>query len=359
MTRYVVKRLGAGVIVVFALTFVTFAVFRLIPYNAGHIIVGPTPTPAQLQAADHQLGVDQSLPVQYWHFLGRLAHGSLGRTFTGESLNGLMASTIPVTALLVAGGALLMLAIALPLAIASARHAGTAIDRGILVVSILGIALHPFVVAVILKDVFGTHLHFLPYGGYCPMHRAAKFHPPPGPPLPPFELAEAASGAHGGAGTCRGEPWPWLWFQHMVLPWVTFALFLLPFYVRILRTRLIENYNEPYVTVARAKGASERRILARHLLRIVFATTLAMLALDVGTAVTAAIYVESAYSVPGLGRLAVQALGSGGEQGYDLPTVAAIVLVVAVLVTVLSLLADLGAARLDPRITLGSSRRQH
>ncbi|HEX6762638.1 MAG TPA: ABC transporter permease [Gaiellaceae bacterium] len=356
-TRYVLRRLGAGIVVVVALTFVTFAVFRLIPYNAGHIIAGPTPTPAQLEAADHQLGVDQSLPAQYGHFLWRIVHGNLGRTFTGESVNALMASTIPVTALLVAGGALLMLAIALPLAIVSARHAGTAIDRGILVVSVLGIALHPFVVAVVLKDVFGTHLHFLPYGGYCPMHHVGPPVVPPGSNETLSQAADSSAAFHGGE-TCRGEAWPWLWFQHMVLPWVTFALFLLPFYVRILRTRLVETYAEPYVVVARAKGASERRILARHLLRIVFATTLAMLALDVGTAVTAAIYVESAYSLPGLGREALTALGSGGEQGYDLPTMAAIVLIVAVAVTVLSLLADLGAARLDPRIALGSSRRE-
>jgi peptide/nickel transport system permease protein len=354
VTTYTVRRLGWGVLVVIALTFTTFAVFRLIPYNPGYIVAGPRATPSQLRAADHQLGVDQSLWRQYGNFLWRLVHANLGTSFTGRRLNGVMASAFPVTALLVVGGMLLMLAVAVPLALASARRAGTAIDHAILAVSVLGIALHPFVVGVLLKQIFGVGLGVLPLGGYCPMHHVGPPQLQPGSYLSPADVAAAS---HGGA-TCAGAPWPWLWFSHMVLPWLTFALFFLPFYVRMLRTRLVESYGEPWVTVARAKGASELRILARHLLRAVAGTTVAMLALDIGTAVTASIYVESIYSLPGLGHLALIALGANGltEAGYDLPTMAMIVLTVAVSIVVLNLLADLVAARLDPRIQLAGRR---
>jgi ABC-type dipeptide/oligopeptide/nickel transport system permease component len=355
MSGYALRRLGWGVVIAVSLTFMTFAVFRLIPYNPGYIVAGPTATPAELRAADHQLGVDQTLWRQYGNFLWRLGHANLGTSFTGQHLNRVMAATVPVTALLVAGGMLIMLALALPLALVSARRAGSGIDHAILAVSVLGIALHPFVVGILLKQLLGVDLGALPLGGYCPLHHVGPAHLEPGSLITP---AEASAAAHGGA-TCAGAPWPWLWLSHMILPWFTFALFFLPFYVRILRTRLVESYAEPWVNVARAKGASEQRILRHHLLRAVAGTTVTMLALDIGTAVTASIYVETIYSLPGLGHLALTALGANGltESGYDLPTMAAIVLAVAVAIVVLNLLADLVASKLDPRIQLAGNRR--
>ncbi|HEX5448941.1 MAG TPA: ABC transporter permease [Gaiellaceae bacterium] len=352
MTIYVLRRLIWGVVVAISLTFITFAVFRLIPYNPGYILAGPKATPAQLRVADHKLGVDVSLWHQYGRFLWRLAHADLGTSFTGEHINPVIVATLPVTGLLVLGGMLIMLAIALPLAVLSARRAGSAIDQLVLAVSVLGIAMHPFVVGVVLKQIFGVHLGILPLGGYCPMHHVGPSHGEPGTYLTPGELSAQA---HGGA-TCAGSPWPWLWFSHMILPSLTFAFFFLPFYVRILRTRLVESYAEPWVNVARAKGASELRIVMRHLLRVVAGTTAAMLALDIGTAVTASIYIETIYNLPGLGHLALTALGANSftESGYDLPTMAAIVLIVAVTIVVLNLLADLLAKRLDPRIKLTS-----
>jgi len=354
VTGYVLRRLGFGAIVIVVLTFVTFAVFRLIPYDPGYIVAGPRATPAELRAADHRLGVDRTLWEQYGRFLWRLGHGDLGTSFTGLHLNAQMAATLPVTALLVAGGVLLMLAAALPLAVASARRAGSGLDHVILAVSVLGIALHPFVVGVVLKQIFGVGLGVLPLGGYCPLHHVGPPRTPPPPSLGYLTPAQWSAETHGGA-TCSGAPWPWLWASHMILPWLTFAFFFLPFYVRMLRTRLVESYAEPWVTVARAKGASEVRILVRHLLRAVAGTTVTMLALDIGTAVTAAIYVETIYALPGLGHLALTALGANSltEAGYDLPTMAAIVLVVAAAIVVLNFLADLVAARLDPRIRLG------
>jgi len=349
---YVLRRLLWGVVVIVVLTFTTFAVFQLIPYNPGYILDGPDATPSQLQVADRKLGVDRSIWHQYGSFLWRIVHGNLGTSFTGRRLNAELAAALPVTGVLVIGGAILMLMLAVPLALVSARRAGTWIDHGVLVFSVFGIALHPFVVGVVLKQIFGQYLDLLPLGGYCPMH-----HVGPAPPAPVGYLtaAELQVSAHGGAN-CHGAPWPWLWFEHMVLPCCTFALFFLPFYVRMLRTRLVESWGEPWVVVARAKGASEARILVRHLWRAVTGTTIAMLALDIGMAVTAAIYVETIYALPGVGRLALTALGANGltESGYDLPTMAAIVLLVAAAIVVLNTLADLLATKLDPRIELSS-----
>lgn len=363
MTRYLARRLLWGLGLLLAISFVTYAVFSLIPYDPGRILYPPgaSLTPAQLRAADHKLGVDQPFYVQYVHFLRHLVeHGSLGRSFTGLSMNSLIAETAPVTGLLILGGALLMLALALPLALLSARYPNTPIDRAVLAVSVLGIALHPFVVGVILKQVFGHTLHVLPPGGYCPMHHleppktiydpdlrmTVPFHTLTHQQLVDLRYYDTP------AGYCSGAAWPVRWLQHMVLPWVTFALFFLPFYVRIIRARLIEAYEEPHVLTARAKGASELRVLVGHLLRLVSATVVSMFAFDVGVGITAAMYVETVYALPGLANQALVALGTQAVPGYDLPMMASIVIVVAAGITVLNILADLAATHLDPRIHL-------
>ena len=345
--RYVIRRLASGVLMLLALTFVTYAVFFLIPWDPGHILAGPNATKAQLAAADHKLGVDRPIYAQYGSFLWRLVHGDLGHSFLGVSINDTIASAGPVTGLLVLGGGVVLLLLAVPLALLSALRARTLVDRAVLTFSILGIALHPFVVGVVLKQIFGIELHLLPAGEYCPLHHV--------PPPSAYELEQVRLGRMLPT-PCHHGPWLLAWFEHMILPWLTFALFFLPFYVRIIRSRLIDTLGEPHVLTARAKGASELRILTRHVLRATLATVLAMLAIDLGTSITAAIYVEATFRLPGLGVTALGALAaSPSEQGYDLPIVVGIVFVIACAVVVLNVAADVGAALLDPRARASSS----
>jgi peptide/nickel transport system permease protein len=367
MGRYAVRRLLLGLLLLLALTFCTYAVFAIIPYDPGRIAFAPGAfvSKAQLRAVDHRLGTDRPFYVQYWHFLHRLLlHGQLGNNFKGLPLNTIVAHAAPVTALLVFGGAVLMIALALPLAILSARHPNSHLDRAILLVAVIGIALHPFIVGVILRHTFATSLHLLPTGGYCPLHQIAR---PTGQPNLPNQLSPQASLAllndaliqqQLGSPTylaCHGQPWPLLWTEHMILPWITFALFLLPFYVRIIRSRLLETYGEPFILTARAKGASETRILIKHVLRPISGTIVTLLAFDLGVAITAALYIETVYRLPGLAHEALIALGTQGgvEAGYDLPTMTAIVLVTTTAIVTLNLAADILAAHLDPRIRLG------
>jgi peptide/nickel transport system permease protein len=340
VSGYVVRRTLSGVAMVLALVFATFAVFSLIPFDPGHILVGPAPSSAQLRQADHVLGIDRPFYVQYVQFLRRLVlHGSLGRSFLGQPIDKIVADTAPVTIALVVGGAVLTLLLAIPLAILSARRPDSRIDRIVLAVSIVGIALHPFAVGALLRRGFGQSLHVLPASGYCPWHRLQR-----PPPTETFVSHWAV---------CHGAPVAWLWFSHLVLPWVTFALFFLPFYVRLIRARLLETYEEPFVLTARAKGASELRILGRHALRFVAGTVVTMAAFDVGASVTAAIYVEWVFGLHGLASEVLLALGTDpSEPGYDLPLMTGVVVVVATSVVTLNLLADLVASWLDPRIRL-------
>jgi peptide/nickel transport system permease protein len=332
---FLARRLGSGVLLVLALTLVTYLVFFTIPANPTCLAIdcgpGNATTPAQFAAARHQLGLDRPVLEQYGLFLWNLVrHGSFGESFTDRySIRSALAHTLPQTASIVLGGALLLVLISLPLGAISALRAHGALDRGLLAFSLVGIALHPFVVGLLLKKVFAQTLGIAPFAGYCPLR------------------GHGTVGAFGTEQACGG---PLDWAYHLYLPWLVFALFFLPLYTRMFRARLLQTIGEPYVRTARAKGASEARVLGRHVFRNAVLPILPMLAMDVGTAVTTAIYVETIFGIGGLGAFAVSAL-SGNGGGYDLPAVVGIVFVVACAVVVLNFLADVAIAVLDPRIT--------
>ncbi|HZQ64696.1 MAG TPA: ABC transporter permease [Gaiellaceae bacterium] len=330
MTAYVVRRVLSAVLLLLSISLVTYLVFYTIPTNPACVVVDCGPgnhtTPEQLHAAEHLIGVDQPVLVQYGHFLWRLvSRGSLGRSFTGnESVTAIIGQTLPVTASLVLGGAVLLLLLAVPLAIVAARRPRSPVDRGLLAAAIVGIAVHPFVLAIGLRSIFARHLGIAPRGGYCTL-------------LP--------------SDGCSG---PASWAYHMYLPWLTFALFFLPLYMRMIRARVLETMGEQFVIAARAKGVPESRLVVSHVLRNTMGPVLAMVAVDLGTAITAAIYVETIFGLPGLGHEAVEALAGAG--GYDLPVVVGIVLTIAVGVTLLNTAADLAIAGLDPRVRLGAGK---
>lgn len=327
MIAYVVRRVLAGLFLILSLGLATYVVFYTIPTNPACEVVDCGPgnhtTPEQLKAAEHEIGVDKPVLEQYGLVLWRIVdRGSLGHSFVGnESVNGIIERTLPVTASLVLGGAVLLLLLSVPLAIVAARHPRSLTDRGLLAVALIGIAVHPFVLGIGFRSLFAHHLGVAPSQGYCTLF--------------------SSSGCNGPAD----------WAYHLYLPWITFALFFLPLYMRMIRGLLLETMGEQYVSAARAKGASEVRVMRKHVLRNAIPPVLALLAVDAGTAITAAIYVETIYGLPGIGHEAVVALT--GQGGYDLPVVFGIVFTIAVAVTVLNMAADLAIAGLDPRVRLG------
>jgi peptide/nickel transport system permease protein len=325
VAAYVIRRVASALVLLFALTLVTYAVYFKIPSDPGLYIIGnPHPTPAQIKAADHKLGTDRPVIVQYLSFLDRMLHGNLGRSYaSGEPVVSIIRASAPVTASVVLGGAVLLSMAAVALGILSALRGHSRLDWVVATLPLLGIALHPLAVGLILRSTFASHLHVAPSGGYCSL-------------------------AGGGGGGCSGFEH---WFSHLILPWVTFALFLLPLYVRMVRTRVLETLDEPHVMVARGKGATERRVVGMHVMPLVLPSLVAMLAMDAGAALTAAIYIEVAFGLPGLGQTALFA--QQGFVGFDLPVITGIVVVVAGAVIALNAVADIVAVRLDPRLELG------
>jgi peptide/nickel transport system permease protein len=329
----------AGIALLFALTMVTFLIFKAAPLDPGCFVVACGPgvetTDAQLKAARHKLGADRPIYVQYADFMWHLLRtGSFGRSFAGLSIGTSLKMALPQTAFIVLGGMALLLVAAVPLGVLSALKANTRIDRFVLFASIFGIALHPFVVGFLLRKVFADWIDVAPKEGYCPIGGGPR--------------SQAHLYLYGNMKPPVCDHGVRDWASHLVLPWVTFALFFLPLYMRIIRTRVLDTLHSPHVATARAKGASELRVLRKHVLRIAMVPVIPMVAMDIGGALMAALYIEISFDFNGLGQLVLGLLQSE-TPAFDLPLVAAVFMVVGAAVIVLSLIADVVQFGLDPR----------
>jgi peptide/nickel transport system permease protein len=342
---YVVRRLSIGLVLLFVLSVITFWLYFTLPINPASILFADIrrATPAEIAAAERALGLDQPVYVQYGKFVGRAVRGDLGFSWSAydiESGEGAPVAPIvlraaKVTGSLVLGGLALVLLIAIPLGSWLATRPRSAADRLVLVLSLAAISTHPLVVGLLLKLFVARRWDALPTGGYC-----SFFAPQPAEngPAPPPIAGPPVAAACGGAVE---------WASHLVLPWLTFALFFTALYVRMMRSQTIDVLHEPYITTARAKGASERRVLSRHALRNAVAPLVTMAGMDAGMALGISLYVESVFLLPGLGRTTIAALA--GVVGYDLPVLLAVVLVVGAAIVLLNLVADLVLLAVDPR----------
>jgi len=311
-----------AVVLFFAVTIVTYIIFFIIPADPARAVAGKNPTPEMILRARHYLGIDKPVYIQYLRFLKRLViNQDLGRSFANrESVNSEVGKAAPVTASLVFGGAIAWMLIALPIGILSALRPRSLLDRASMTFVLIGVSAHPIWIGLIFSYFFGYKWHITPISGYC-------------------DFINPAIGAD-----CGG---PVQWAYHMILPWMTFAVLFAALYVRMIRANVLEALNEDYVRTARAKGANEGRVIRVHVLRNALLPVVTMLGMDIGLALGGAVFTETIYSLPGLGRTAVQALGA-----LDLPTVQGIVVFSTLAIIIFNLIVDLLYAWVDPRIRL-------
>jgi peptide/nickel transport system permease protein len=361
---YIIRRVFSGLVLVFALTLLAFSLFWLIPNDPWRAILNdPTRhyTAAEKAAANHKLGVDRPVVVQYGKFVWRIVrHFDFGTTYYGNPVKPGIERALPVTWSIVGGGAVLLFLLAVPLGTLSALRANTSLDRAILLVSIGGVALHPFIIGAGLKTLFASKLHWLPGFYYCPLRGSTQV------------TGCAPGDAASGYSFCTYHPCGGVggWALHLALPWLTFAVIFLPLYMRMVRTAVIDVLDKQYVLTARAKGSGPIRLLRVHVLRNALMQPLTMIGMEIGLALTVSIYIETMFSLHGAGTLAIGSLGFGtgygggdtgglaggsGGGGFDLATVAGITFVIALTVIVLNLIVDLAYAYLDPRIRLGGT----
>jgi peptide/nickel transport system permease protein len=319
--RYLIRRVLWAVALFLAVTIVTYILFFIIPADPAKQVAGKGAQQAQVDRVKHALHLDRPIYDQYWLFLTNLVwHQNLGNSYYNrESVNQIVADAAPVSASLVLGGAVLWMLIALPVGILSALRPRSVMDRASMTFVLIGISAHPIWIGLILAYFVGYRWHITPITNY-----ADFINPPPGQPGGPVQ-----------------------WAYHMILPWITFAILFAALYVRMIRANVSETLNEDYVRTARAKGAPESIVLRSHVLRNAMLPIVTMLGMDIGTTLGTAVFTETVYSLPGLGRTSVQALFN-----YDTPTIQGIIVFTTIVIIACNLLVDLLYAWIDPRIRL-------
>jgi peptide/nickel transport system permease protein len=338
---FVIRRAAISIVLLLMLTMVTFLAFRAIPQQpAAFVIDIRYATPEQIEHARHVLGVDKPLYVQYGRFVWRALHGDFGRTFrqqrggfttpssTGKPVLPEVIRAGAVTGAIALGGMFLLLLFAIPLGLYSASKPRSAVDRGGTALGIVGISTHPLVVALLLQLFLASKWHLLPQSGYCD-----------------FVPRSASATVYDPSAACSG---PTGWAQHLALPWFVFALFFVALYSRMVRAQTLEVLAQPYVRTARAKGASEGRVLVRHALPNTVLPLVTMVAMDIGTAVGICAYIEAVFRIPGLGYTTIGAMQGAG---LDLPVLIAIVVFTGTVIIFLNFVVDLVAVIVDPTIT--------
>jgi len=306
---YVLRRLVQLVPVALGVTILVFFLIHLVPGDPARTILGNQATPQRIALLHEEWGLDRPLPVQYAKFMQRLAHGDLGESlFFDISARSLVIERLPVTLWLIVYGTLLSVLIAVPLAALAAHFRDRLADHVVRAVPLVGLGFPAFWTGIVLLLVFGLHLgRLFPVGGY-------------------------------------GEGF----FGHlhaMFLPSLTVAFGIAPILIRSLRASLLEVLESDYVTTARSKGLSERRVLVRHALRNAIVSTVSVLGVNIGFLVGGTLVVEQVFATPGIGQLMINSIFQ-----RDFPVVQAVTLVFSVMVVLVYLLSDIAHALLDPRV---------
>jgi peptide/nickel transport system permease protein len=305
---YILGRLVQMVPVVLGVVLIAFLTLQLVPGDPVRIMLHGRATEDVIAAAHARLGLDQPVPVQFARFVGNALQGDLGTSIIQQaSVTAIILERLGASLFLLTYSALIAVLLAVPLAILSAARHGRPIDHAIRIGGMIGFAMPPFWMGLLLMLLFGLTLGLFPISGY-------------------------------GRGFLGHV-------VHLTLPSVTIAVFLAPILIQSLRGSMLEVMTADYVEVARAKGLSERRILIKHVLRNALIPAITVLAVNIGWLLSGAVIVEYVFSIPGLGSLLVRAVGF-----RDYPVIQGLALVFAMLVVIVNLLADLAYMLVDRRV---------
>lgn len=318
--RYLLKRVGFALLVLFVLSLFVFALFYIAPGDPARAIAGDKATAEVLAQIRENLGLNEPIYVQYGVFMSNLLQGDLGYSYRSQlPVTEIIADRIPVTVSLVFGAVILWLAIGLPIGITSARHPGSFRDRAGQAFAVVGISFPTFVLGMMALYL----LYFIPT-------RAGVILFPPSGYVP---LTESVG--------------QWAW--HLLLPWLTLALVSAAIYARLSRAQMLEVLGEDYIRTARAKGLTERRVVYRHALRSAMPPLVTQLGTDIGLMLGGVIVIETVFGLPGLGRLAVTSVAN-----QDRPVIIGVVLVGGLFIVVINIIVDTLYALMDSRIRTAS-----
>jgi peptide/nickel transport system permease protein len=311
--RLIARRLLLAIPLVFVVSMLTFVLGALTPGDPAATILGATATKAQLAALDRQLGFDQPLYTQYWHWLEHAVRGDFGTSLlNGQSVVSQLTARLPATLSLVIGATLLSALIGVSLGIFSAIRSGAS-GRITDALAMLGFAIPTFWLGLVLVEIFAIRAQLLPATGYV-------------------SFGQSPSG----------------WLKSLILPVITLAVAGVTGIAKQTRDSMRDVLSREYIDALRADGIAERRIIFVHALRNASIPVVTMVGTFFVGLLSGALLVESVFAMPGVGSLAVTA-----TSGHDLSVVQGIAVLFCLIVVVVNLLVDLAYGWLNPRARLG------
>lgn len=311
MLGYVLRRLILAVPTLGIVAVTVFVLMRLVPGDPALLVLGDSAEPGQLAALRQAMGLDRPLPVQFLDWLGAVLRGDLGAsTVNGAAVLPLIFDRFAVTATIVAAAVALATLLAVPLGLVAAWRQGRPLDLAIVIGASLMLSVPSFWLGLMLLLVFGVWLHWVPVVGYVPLTRDF-----------------------------------WAGLSNLALPVVTLALIEIGLITRMVRASTIDVLRLDYIAHARAKGLGEGAVLFRHALPNAFAPTLTLIGVIFGGLLGGAAVIETVFTLPGLGRLLVEAI-----HARDYPVIQGAILFVALVYVAVNLIVDLLYPLFDPRV---------
>jgi peptide/nickel transport system permease protein len=314
MLAFVVRRLIGAVIVLIAVSFITYLIFVKIPGgDPAPRIAGRTATDANIADIREKLHLNDPFYEQYWGMMKALFTGSLKSYSSQLNVVDQIKAGIPATFSLCVGAGIIWLFFGVLVGLISAVTAGRLSDRVITVLALIGISVPVFWLGLMARYFFAQDhpFRFMPDGEYVPLLDN-----------------------------------PWQWFVHLLMPWLVLAVLFIGFYGRILRSNILDTINEDYVRTAKAKGLPYKRVLVKHVLRNSMIPIVTLFGLDFAAVLGgSAILTETVFNLKGVGWYAAQAVGD-----LDLPPIMGVTIYATFFIVLFSVLVDLLYAWLDPRI---------
>jgi len=311
MFGYIVRRLIATAPVMLIVAVLVFLMLRLTPGDPAAIIAGDNANAEQIAAIRTRLGLDEPIVTQFFIWLGNLLRGDFGESFFfKKTVAELVASRLEPTLALSVATIVIAVAVAVPLGVLAAYKQGTLVDKIVMGFSVLGFSVPVFVIGYSLIYLFAIKLNWVPVQGY-----------------------QRIGDGFGG------------FLQRLILPSITLSIIYIALIARMTRTSVLDVMGEDYIRTARAKGQVEIKVLFKHALKNAAVPIVTVIGLGIALLIGGVVVTESVFSIPGLGRLTVDAV-----LARDYPTIQAVILLFSFVYVLINLLVDVAYTLFDPRI---------